>query len=1333
MRLQIWLILVLLGGLQGCNPAPKMNNPETRKAPEKELFTPLSCALEITDTVDGGYKKICLLIDIADKYFELKQNKKGLQVLSLILEITKATSNESDNTWALTRIAEKFIEYDEIDKALEAAEAIYNSWEMIQFLSTVIKKNPTPKQISKILELAKTIEYEDKKVYILDDILNIATRPEQLTQILEIVETLNPKNKTWLMSKIISKDATPEQFNQLLETAKIIKTEETKASTLIEIAEKFKKPEQITQILEAAKTIRYDKEKLEVLTNIGGKCTKSEQINLILETSKIFESEYYKTKLLISIADKCKTPEQTAQILKTMDTLNPRNKTCLMSKLTSTDATPEQFKQLLKTAEKIKNETARTSALIEIAGRFKKPEQTTRIFKMIENETILPDNVKTLINLARHFSTTKQNEKVVMLLSSALKAAGSHCCFFDSLLFVGDSCLEMEQFSLALKAAKAADKKSRRVRRRYELQMVSKIAVKYIKTGQTEKAFEVIETIDQENTRANFLTEFAKTCHELNKTGEAVQTLQRALLVGVTDKNRVGEIWVLRNVLFYLFRFDQEEKAVEVLIETFNRLKNEKDCSKELCYIASRLIILEQKEKGLEVLNWAFKTATDIKHESSQAQTLHEIADNFYQTGQKEKSIQVLEKAMAIEKPGNKFSTLISLIEKYSEIEQKDNADQASFQASKIIREIKDKGQREYFLETLASKTTDPESLPLMLKRAELIEDKNKRVEIMSIIACRYNELDQKNESVKVFSQALELIKTISDKEKKVKALCFIAEKYGKAGFRNESIHVLSQALEIADTIEWSCLKSWSLSKIATKHAELKQFQKAGKIAKTIEDGYYRVRALEAIVDNRTDLEQYLKAIETAMTIKNGSDIDQALYDISFNAIETKNFLPALQAVKEIEDKEIKVKLLISITDEYNKTKSDTQFTEKIDGLLKDILKREQTGWEARKRESLSEDFERPYLPQKEKREYFSEPEDTVDGLTLEIKVVKGILKPGRICTFRVTLKNNSKKPLALHMPFFKPRLNLPNSMVMGEGWTGVAAGDWTRAYGGLYFEPISTFDYLPDLCGDKNDMIDAFEEAQYIRRCKTVDQSLDDISPLLYIYPNSVIEEHHEIEIENDIDPDTIEENPSSEVSSDDWSYIDVGVFCMNRWWGKPPQTETEHNGKKYKMWYGGLYVTMFLERNYKAFRLSYSYLEKERLEAVELLKTDGSALTLKRLEKMMKFDKSKAVQKAAKKAYESLKTIMDQEQKDFQERNNPKEIEEKEKDKPFVPSWMNDEYDDYEYDDDEDNNNEEEYIPGWMNDDDDDTDDDTEEDDDAEDDEDEDDGEQYVPFYER
>ena len=202
--------------------------------------------------------------------------------------------------------------------------------------------------------------------------------------------------------------------------------------------------------------------------------------------------------------------------------------------------------------------------------------------------------------------------------------------------------------------------------------------------------------------------------------------------------------------------------------------------------------------------------------------------------------------------------------------------------------------------------------------------------------------------------------------------------------------------------------------------------------------------------------------------------------------------------------------------------------------------------------------------------------------------------------------------------------------------------------------------------------------------------------------------------------------------------------VFLYEGWWGQynprktgnggftdysPDETskpkdlspkEVEYKGKKYKMWYGGLYVTMRAERNIKATRLSNSSDAKDRLKSVPLLEAEGSIITLKRLSEMMRNDKDEAVQKAAKKAYESLKATIDKEQKDFQDRKKAKEKAKQDEDEDFTNGSFFIRYDDEEEEeDDEDNDDDVEEDEEAEEDDDDDTDDD------------EDDNKEFVPGY--
>ena len=515
---------------------------------------------------------------------------------------------------------------------------------------------------------------------------------------------------------------------------------------------------------------------------------------------------------------------------------------------------------------------------------------------------------------------------------------------------------------------------------------LSDIAIKYAEIKQYDRAFQIVESIDDNTWRIEALggiaLEEAKN-KEFDKAMETVNVIQ----------NYSSRLWHLRKIAIEVAKIGQKDSACRVLSQALQVAKTIEKNSVQLEKIAivyaeigeykeafqvtegieepfakGRALIGivkkfaqdEQQDKKSEILSQTFQVAEKIKDINEKSEILKALVIQYAEVGQNEKARRIIE---MIEYKPDKTEAVIVMADKYSKAGQNEQATQILWQNFKEAREIGDSSQKCEILGRLAIKSIEIGQDGLVSQIIDKLVDVLSQTKLAGMltfegtanlkaysalvdIVAKYAEMGMYEKAITI-TERLDNSKTWAFKE--------IVVKYAKNG-------KFKQALQMADTINDAFYKSSALVEVANIYAKVGQKYKASQVLSQATkvcgslDNRCNLRndVLIEIIGAYLDIGQYEKALSAAEMMDTYNDNYrnfEKLTDISAKYAERGQYKEALQIVKMMRKgssqgkdgyiyfniRRYQVEALTRIADKYEKDKF--KIDDKTKQVLRDIAK----------------------------------------------------------------------------------------------------------------------------------------------------------------------------------------------------------------------------------------------------------------------------------------------------------------------------------------------------------------------------------------------------------
>ncbi len=392
-------------------------------------------------------------------------------------------------------------------------------------------------------------------------------------------------------------------------TAKRIKRDEIKHELLVKIAVEYAHNGKFNKAFEVAKTIAFDVTRADALSQISSEYIKAGQIEnsqpLLSQALQIAnkrkQDSFSKAKLLSTIVVKYAEANKYVEALQLADTIKePSCKARALVELASLYAKAGQkekvaglLTQSLETIGQEDNSAIKNERLCDIAEKyaeFGQYDNALNVTKMIGSVCL---RAAALGRVSAYYAKVGQNDKAVELLSEAAQLAGkindnNYCLWQIPYKYV-----EVEQYEQALKISKEIIKDTSS-----QARVLIKIAARYVKSGQKDKADEM---------------------------------LSQAIVLTKTMESAASKIFVLENISFEYAKLGQNDKASNILSEALQETKAlKKDFEQEVCL---EIIAVKYAENGQ--YDQAIHVANTIKVVNFRNKALVEIALKYAESGQK--------------------------------------------------------------------------------------------------------------------------------------------------------------------------------------------------------------------------------------------------------------------------------------------------------------------------------------------------------------------------------------------------------------------------------------------------------------------------------------------------------------------------------------------------------------------------------------------------------------------------------------------------------------------------------------------------------------------------
>jgi tetratricopeptide (TPR) repeat protein len=343
-------------------------------------------------------------------------------------------------------------------------------------------------------------------------------------------------------------------------------------------------------------------------------------------------------------------------------------------------------------------------------------------------------------------------------------------------------------------------------------------------------------------------------------------------------------------------------------------------------------------EKAISIL-------TEISHSFS---LWTDAADIYYKLGQKDMALKILANDLkkAQDEPnddiGSRDRTLIEVITSYTNMGEYN-------EANKIINNILSKSNRSEALGVIALSYANKKQFDKALKITLRIESSYAKVDILTKLAEKIIDDNQKGPANPLLDQAFQTAQNLDADYGKVLYLVNIASGYFLVGNKDKALEVLSMGLTVTKLIKNPNSKDSALREVSIAYGKVDEYEKAVEIMNTIKSESEKVYSFRGIWEadlkaNKKEKAQVAlnDALQIADNMKedesrgtSGMFRDSNLEVVAIGYSEMGDFSQALQVVKSIKGMMRKAQSLAGVGFEYKKSNIHL---EKIKTILAEII-----------------------------------------------------------------------------------------------------------------------------------------------------------------------------------------------------------------------------------------------------------------------------------------------------------------------------------------------------------------------------------------------------------
>jgi len=316
--------------------------------------------------------------------------------------------------------------------------------------------------------------------------------------------------------------------------------------------------------------------------------------------------------------------------------------------------------------------------------------------------------------------------------------------------------------------------------------------------------------------------------------------------------------------------------------------------------------------------------------------------------GQKDMALKILANDLkkAQDEPnddiGSRDRTLIEVITSYTNMGEYN-------EANKIINNILSKSNRSEALGVIALSYANKKQFDKALKITLRIESSYAKVDILTKLAEKIIDDNQKGPANPLLDQAFQTAQNLDADYGKVLYLVNIASGYFLVGNKDKALEVLSMGLTVTKLIKNPNSKDSALREVSIAYGKVDEYEKAVEIMNTIKSESEKVYSFRGIWEadlkaNKKEKAQVAlnDALQIADNMKedesrgtSGMFRDSNLEVVAIGYSEMGDFSQALQVVKSIKGMMRKAQSLAGVGFEYKKSNIHL---EKIKTILAEII-----------------------------------------------------------------------------------------------------------------------------------------------------------------------------------------------------------------------------------------------------------------------------------------------------------------------------------------------------------------------------------------------------------
>lgn len=469
--------------------------------------------------------------------------------------------------------------------------------------------------------------------------------------------------------------------------------------------------------------------------------------------------------------------------------------------------TAGQNDQALQVAKMLHHSAAQADVLSRIAASYQKAgqeNQATELFNQalqIAQKIEMPaDKVNVLETIAVQYSRAGQQQKAEQTLSLALQVAQTiqeNINAKDTLVErIATQYAEIGEYNQGIQVAQTIWEDIPKAR------ALARIAVKYVEAGEFDNARQVANTIENSASQASALTAIA------TQTGDYEQAFSAAK--AIEDEASERKSIVLDKIFRLYIEAGQKQQAANVvsqMLQGTTAMEKTSRQAEELAKVAKLYTQLGQTEQAATLFSQALAKVNQIGENESDEQkvsTLAKVAVNLSDAGQTQQAKSVLQQALTIAQT----------------IAIEDNQTRSLTQVAIAAAKIQLFSQVLPFIHTLHNSHTQVYALLLISDDYTEIGDKNQanqaltqafqitqtlapspeKANKLGQIASQWTQLGKYEQALTV-AQTIDPIKNGSPK---ALALAKIAQAYAQTQQTETAITLLSQALQDARTTQCS-------------------------------------------------------------------------------------------------------------------------------------------------------------------------------------------------------------------------------------------------------------------------------------------------------------------------------------------------------------------------------------------------------------------------------------------------------------------------------------------------------------------------------------------------